>query len=249
MRTIFIYILFAYNLIFAQSVSITPASLVSNRNTEITIEVSATDMENLAAYSVQLSYNKTILFCKSINKMNFLSQNASTFFFSSVDSNLGKIQIDEAILGQSTVSGNGTLAKIIFVPKDTGSTELIFANKDFRSFNNTQMIVNAVGGIIKIQNNLIVKDEIKKDFVVMNNYPNPFNPSTTFEINLDKAQEVSLDIFNITGELVQSILKNAWLEKGKNKIFYYALNLQSGVYFYRLSNERFSTINKMILLK
>ena len=79
------------------------------------------------------------------------------------------------------------------------------------------------------------------------NYPNPFNPSTTISYAVPKQSKVSLKIYSITGELVETLVdevKNA----GSYKLEW-APNLASGVYFYKISAGDFVQTKKMILLK
>lgn len=82
------------------------------------------------------------------------------------------------------------------------------------------------------------------------NYPNPFNPSTTIRIEIDKAQQVEIELLNILGEKIASIFEGH-LQAGTTALHFNSseLNLSSGVYFYRLKGAgRFQTM-KMILMK
>ncbi|MBK8946032.1 MAG: T9SS type A sorting domain-containing protein [Ignavibacteriae bacterium] len=81
------------------------------------------------------------------------------------------------------------------------------------------------------------------------NYPNPFNPSTTIEFSLNTQHEVSLKIYNITGELVTDLLKNKILEQGNYKLTFDASKFVSGTYIYQLQVGLKTFSNKMILIK
>ncbi len=86
-------------------------------------------------------------------------------------------------------------------------------------------------------------------FELSNNYPNPFNPSTTIQYNLAKAGNVSLKVYNIMGELVKTIVDNVYKAQGTYDVSVNMDNLSSGVYFYTLT-QGFNTITKkMILMK
>ncbi|HPT72787.1 MAG TPA: S8 family serine peptidase [Candidatus Cloacimonadota bacterium] len=85
------------------------------------------------------------------------------------------------------------------------------------------------------------------------NYPNPFNPSTTIEFGIPKAEKVSLKIFNIKGQLVKELVNQSY-QPGKYKVVWegknsVGKNAASGVYFYRLDAGGKSITHKMLLLK
>jgi hypothetical protein len=90
------------------------------------------------------------------------------------------------------------------------------------------------------------------DFVLKQNYPNPFNPSTTIEYSIAQSGNVTVSIYNVTGQEVAK-LANGIQEAGYHKIVWNASNLSSGIYFYKLnfngSNTKFSEIKNMVLLK
>ncbi|MFA5498879.1 MAG: T9SS type A sorting domain-containing protein [Candidatus Cloacimonadia bacterium] len=82
----------------------------------------------------------------------------------------------------------------------------------------------------------------------LNNYPNPFNPETTISLNLPKASEVELAIYNIKGQLIKKLI-NTHMEAGQHKIVWNGNDVSSGLYFYKLTTPEGSLINKMMLLK
>ena len=92
--------------------------------------------------------------------------------------------------------------------------------------------------------------KIPKDYVLSQNYPNPFNPTTTIKFGLPKASMVTLNVYDITGRLVKSILNNAPLNAGTVTHNFDGSNLASGVYFYTLYiNEQVFDSKKMVLVK
>jgi len=80
------------------------------------------------------------------------------------------------------------------------------------------------------------------------NYPNPFNPYTKIWYNLTKTENVNLSVFNSKGELVQ-ILSDGKKEKGLYEVSFNASELNSGIYFYKLTTENSCETRKMLLLK
>jgi len=88
-----------------------------------------------------------------------------------------------------------------------------------------------------------------KDFVLYQNYPNPFNPSTKISWNLRFRGKVTLKIYNLLGEEIETLV-NQYQEAGYYSIIYSVnSNLSSGIYFYRLANQDYSEIKSMVLLK
>jgi hypothetical protein len=81
------------------------------------------------------------------------------------------------------------------------------------------------------------------------NYPNPFNPSTTIQYSLPEAGTVNINIFNVLGENVKTIINNSNQAAGSYKAVFNASSLPSGIYFYRLEVNDFVQVKKMILMK
>ena len=80
------------------------------------------------------------------------------------------------------------------------------------------------------------------------NYPNPFNPSTTINYSIKKDGLVKLEIINILGERVKTLI-NERQSSGNYKVTFDASSLASGIYIYRLIVNDYVAAKKMILLK
>ncbi len=91
-------------------------------------------------------------------------------------------------------------------------------------------------------------DEQPEHFRLEQNYPNPFNPSTSIAYELPTTSEVQLNVFNMAGEHVASLV-NGLQESGEHQISFDASALSSGVYFYTLQAEGLVQTRKMVLLK
>ncbi|MBS3946137.1 MAG: T9SS type A sorting domain-containing protein [Melioribacter sp.] len=99
----------------------------------------------------------------------------------------------------------------------------------------------------------ITEEVITNRYVLYNNYPNPFNPSTTIAFEIPKSEFVSLQIFSINGELIKTILQESLnagrYEKSWNGEDEYGNQVVSGIYFYRIKAGHFENSRRMILLK
>jgi glucose/arabinose dehydrogenase len=91
------------------------------------------------------------------------------------------------------------------------------------------------------------------DYKLMQNYPNPFNPSTVISYNIPKAGFVKLQIFDITGKQIRSLV-NTIQQPGRYDISFngrddYGNTIPSGIYFYTISTEKYTETRKMLMLK
>jgi hypothetical protein len=95
----------------------------------------------------------------------------------------------------------------------------------------------------------VVKTETRPNrFALEQNYPNPFNPSTKISFSIKEAGFVKLNVYNLLGQHVCTIV-NENLNIGTYERSFNASELPSGIYFYRLEAGNNVLINKMMLLK
>lgn len=86
-------------------------------------------------------------------------------------------------------------------------------------------------------------------FSLEQNYPNPFNPSTNIQFTLANTSDVSLEVFNMLGQKVATILQNEKMTAGSHTQAFNASSLASGMYVYRISTPDFTMSRKMMLIK
>jgi len=91
-------------------------------------------------------------------------------------------------------------------------------------------------------------ENLPVQFYLSQNYPNPFNPSTKIEFFLPRAEYVIMEIYNIIGQKIVSLVDKP-LTIGQHRIEFNGQNLSSGVYFYRIVAGDFHQVKKMILIK
>ena len=85
-------------------------------------------------------------------------------------------------------------------------------------------------------------------FELLQNYPNPFNPATTIEFTIPKDAEVSMEVYNILGQLVTTLV-NEHRKAGSYTVHFNAASFSSGTYFYRIAAGEYVDTKKMLLLK
>jgi len=85
-------------------------------------------------------------------------------------------------------------------------------------------------------------------FALKQNYPNPFNPQTTICYQLPDAGHVKLQIFDLTGRLVETLVDENQPTGEYSKIWN-AEVVSSGIYFYRLETKDFTSVKKCVKMK
>jgi glucuronoarabinoxylan endo-1,4-beta-xylanase len=119
-----------------------------------------------------------------------------------------------------------------------GKSELDFPARTVTTLSFTGALVTNVG----------IKSTTPGEFSLCQDYPNPFNPSTTIDYSLAKETFVQLKIFDVLGREIK-ILVNEIESIGKHTVHFDASDLNSGVYFYRITAGGFSQLKKMIFIK
>ncbi len=161
----------------------------------------------------------------------------------SQDSLFTNLLYDEVISNDTTLAIEETLStgdyfwKVLAI--DTDSLFTFGSNSNVEPFKFT--IVERVSSEIIY--------ELPEDFTLSQNYPNPFNPSTTLQFSLPEASQVRLEIFNLLGQKVSTLVAGDKLQAGWHSVQFDASNLSSGVYIYRIQAGEFVQTKRMLLIK
>jgi len=89
---------------------------------------------------------------------------------------------------------------------------------------------------------------LPEEYILLDNYPNPFNPQTTIRYSLPEASIVRIKIYDISGKLVDSCV-DKYQNAGHYSIEWNAKDHESGIYFCRMETEEKHFIQKMLLIK
>ena len=130
--------------------------------------------------------------------------------------------------------------QLTYKPGNKSIGEIYF--DDLRIVNKTTVGVEDIAG-----------SKLPSDYILGQNYPNPFNPSTKIKVGIPKAGFVKLEVFNLLGQKVATLI-NEDMNAGYYTITFSSntgngYDISSGIYIYTLSVNNFSTSKKMVLLK
>ena len=95
---------------------------------------------------------------------------------------------------------------------------------------------------------IIKENPVPIKIAIVNNYPNPFNPTTTINITVEIRHATSLNVYDINGRLIDLVFQGE-LEIGTHEFHWNGNNQPSGVYFIKLSSSDYNQTRKMVLLK
>ncbi|MGA9407914.1 MAG: T9SS type A sorting domain-containing protein [Bacteroidota bacterium] len=143
-------------------------------------------------------------------------------------------------------SGANAYLVITFTPADT-SSQSGYIKLVYDALGSPDSVAvsgkgNKVTGVADAQSLL------PKEFSLAQNYPNPFNPSTQIAYAVPKASQITLEIFDVLGRRVATLV-NGVMQPGFYTANFNASSMSSGIYFYRLSSPGVIFIKKMMLLK
>lgn len=90
---------------------------------------------------------------------------------------------------------------------------------------------------------------VANDYSLQQNFPNPFNPTTSIRFSLPQASNVMLKVYNLSGQEVATLINNQLVATGVQEISFNGANLASGLYFYTLTAGSYKETKKMMLIK
>jgi WD40 repeat protein len=107
------------------------------------------------------------------------------------------------------------------------------------------LFIDTTENIIGVHNN---HGSIPDNYSLSQNYPNPFNPSTTIDYQLPVSGFVKISVFDVLGQEVKTLV-NEYKQAGSYNVRFDASELPSGVYFYKITSNDFTSTKKLTLIK
>ncbi len=217
-----------------------PNQFYAGQEFETVVRVS--DPSAVKLMSLTLDYNSDLLEAISIQPGDMF-ENENAFLLNCVKD--AAVQMDGTILGADNTFSGSEIATIRFRAKSSGSFQFSDPEMIFRDRSNQD---------IQVLFSNIAAPALPGAFALSQNRPNPFNPTTTFDLYLPTACDWRCEIFNVAGQIVKTV--SGYNEAGTVPITWNGTDangsrVASGIYFYRLSadNGRFTQTKKMVLMK
>ena len=152
-----------------------------------------------------------------------------------------------------TISANDSRSIFFYANSDGLNIGSYIGQFNLYPDHNEYVVENAVVILNVVEELSLSSNTIPTNYALHQNYPNPFNPITKIHYNLPDGVKVKIDIYDIRGRKVKSLL-NQFQEPGFKSIQWNASNdlgekVSSGMYFYIIETQDFKQTKKMILLK
>ena len=118
-----------------------------------------------------------------------------------------------------------------------------------------QVVKDVIGWMLNPTNSDITEGEVPAAYSLSQNFPNPFNPTTTIKFGLREKGQVTLKIYNVAGQLVKTLVDEVQAPRAYGfSVTWDGGNdagnaVSSGVYFCKMLTREFSRTQKLVLLK
>lgn len=196
-----------------------------------------------------------IFFCRSTNIASQNYPDSIRVLYSATDSTpqasswveLGRFRVPNPPVGQNVWTRKGFKAPSYGYP-GRFAIRYSVVNGGVNGTNSDYIGIDALSIVRTTATKVINLYRVSDISFLSENYPNPFNPSTTFTFSIAKTGIVRLSVFDIQGKEIV-VLVNGYTKTGSYKVSFDASGLSSGVYFYKLETEDFTSAKKMLLVK
>ncbi len=219
-------------------------------NTVFQVQVKIGDpniVQNLYGTSFKLQSNKPacIYIDDSAENAGFLGTGSSVLFFSQEVNNQA-VDIGISKTSGSGVSGSGILARAQFISSIDQIVTFSLIDVVAVDHNGNSIPLSILPSDVSVD--VIKQNAIPTEFLLYQNFPNPFNPTTIIKYELSKRSSVKIILYDLLGREIKTLV-NEEKEAGHHEVTFVAKDLSSGIYFYRMQAGDFIQTKRMILLK
>ena len=217
----------------------------------VAVDVSLANVEALVAYGFTLNYDADkfeFISAAPAGEDLLKSTGGETPMFHHIVAN-GQVEVANGLVNGSAVSGGGDIVRFVFRVLYEFEDNARFEIADGLVFDPTNLSNPAVvAGVLELQST-------PREFALHQNFPNPFNPDTTIKYDLAESADVTLQIYNVLGQVVRTLVASEVQNAGRYQIRWNGMDdrgvpVSSGVYFYQISAEgKFQQVQKLMLLK
>jgi len=217
---------------------------IEDRSKEIEVLLEAEVEEEVAGVQIDLNFDPSQVEVKEISTTERTDKLGLFYNIESGEVKIGMLDI----YGIHTLApGQGSLLRITFQKKGKGAGISSAKIQD-------AIVVNTLAEEldVEIRPNKVIRS-IPETFSLAQNYPNPFNARTVIRYALPRDSKVKISIYNILGQRVK-VLLNEYQSAGHKTVIWDGKNqkgkeVASGVYFYKIKADDFTSSKKMLLLK
>lgn len=263
-----ILVAFVFSSIFAAEVSTISVSKPRVEAERIVVPLELANSEPMTALDLPLEFSKGV----TLEEVQFEGTLSESFDFryANIDNskNLVVLGFIPMVYGVNPdlASGKGVLANLVFSIQDPDLKAIELTPTTIEEPSHVPMFIytNDKGEQIDVTPELVgfnaelpVSDvsggTLPKSFALRQNAPNPFNPTTVISYDLPKPGHVSLEVFNVLGQKVKTLV-NGFQEAGSKDVIWDGTDnsgsaVASGIYFYRIGAGEFNATKKMMMLK
>ncbi len=133
---------------------------------------------------------------------------------------------------------------------ETGFGGIVYFNvtviDDSGAYHEDTLIVRVISIVNSIDD--LLADQIPQTYILSQNHPNPFNPLTTIRYGFPKASYVKLEIYNILGQRITTLVESHKIA-GYHEFKLVATQLASGIYIFIIQAGEFNKVKKMVIMK
>ena len=211
---------------------------------EMAILVSLEDFVELKGYGLSVSYDPEVLSFVGTRVENSILGTGEFADGQLMSRRDGVVSV--AVYGDVATEGDLGLSLVFRSLKDIEDSYIEIVDGEVRDGNYR---LNTLASPVSVR--IQTRPEV---YALRNNYPNPFNPETTLKYDLPDAGDVKLEIYNMLGQVVRTLV-NEHQTAGRYAVQWDATNdlgqsMSSGIYFYRVRvGGEFTDVKKMLLLK
>lgn len=215
----------------------------------VSVDVSLAQVKALTGYGFVLNYETDKFeFVEAVPASQDLLKSTggeTPLFLAQADQ--GQVVVANAVVNGSAVNGGGNIVRLTFNVLREFEDQARFEVAQGLVFDPKQLSNQAVvAGVLNLQST-------PSEFALLQNFPNPFNPETTIHYNLATSSDVTLQIYNVVGQVVRTLVSEPQ-SAGRYQVRWNGTDdrgvpVSSGIYFYSVRAGKFQDVRKLMLLK
>ena len=237
------------------SVYFDPDTTYINVNDSCQIDIAVNSyLVGIHCYIVSIGFDTTIVELTDVIEGPLLPAMGPTFFFWNQTED--GYNILSCLLGYGLyANGPGVLATMKFRARENiGTSSLHFTSQEFTDTLTNPIYVISLYGAIVVSDSITGIENADSDngfpqnFILYQNFPNPFNSQTTIRYDIHKPCFVNIEVFDVLGRL-HDILFSGDRPAGYHEVTWDADGSASGVYYLRLNTSGYAETKKLLLIK